>query len=81
MDISIITPSFNMLPYLERCAASVNDQEMVETEHIVVDGASTDGTKQWLAQQPHVKHISEKDKGMYDAINKGLRMANGNMLA
>jgi len=70
-----------MLPYLERCAASINDQENVETEHIVVDGASTDGTVEWLSRQPHIKSISEKDKGMYDAVNKGLRMANGDILA
>jgi glycosyltransferase involved in cell wall biosynthesis len=80
-DISIITPSLNMLPYLRRCAASIIDQEEVNSEHIVVDGCSTDGTVQWLATKPAIRYISEKDQGMYDAINKGLRMARGEILA
>lgn len=81
MDISIITPSFNMLPYLELCAASIGDQEGAAVEHIVVDGASSDGTVQWLEKHPKIKHISEKDNGMYDAVNKGLKMAKGEFLA
>ncbi|UCC39591.1 MAG: glycosyltransferase [Candidatus Aminicenantes bacterium] len=80
-DISIITPSYNMQTYLEACAASVADQEGVEAEHIVVDGVSTDGSVEWLAEQDHIRYISEKDNGMYDAINKGLRMAKGEILA
>lgn len=79
--ISVITPSFNMQPYLELCAASIADQEGGGFEHIVVDGASTDGTVQWLARQQGIEHISEKDSGMYDAINKGLRRAKGEILA
>ena len=81
MDFSIVTPSFNMLPYLELCAASIGDQEGATFEHIVVDGASSDGTVKWLEQHPGIKSISEKDNGMYDAVNKGLRMANGQFLA
>ena len=79
--ISIITPSFNMLPYLELCTASIADQEGVDVEHIVVDGASTDGTVQWLENHSELVSISEKDNGMYDAINKGLRKAKGEILA
>lgn len=70
-----------MLPYLEMCAASIADQEGAEFEHIVVDGASTDGTVQWLEQHPQIKSISEKDNGMYDAVNKGFRQAKGDILA
>jgi glycosyltransferase involved in cell wall biosynthesis len=81
MNFSIITPSYNMLPYLEMCAASIADQEGAECEHIVVDGASTDGTVQWLEQHPHIKSISEKDNGMYDAVNKGFHQAKGDILA
>jgi glycosyltransferase involved in cell wall biosynthesis len=69
-----------MLSYLELCAASVADQEGVEFEHIVVDGASSDGTVQWLQKNKHIKSISEKDNGMYDALNKGLKMAKGGIL-
>lgn len=80
-DISVITPSYNMLPYLERCAASVADQTGGEFEHIVIDGGSGDGSKEWLAKHPRTRSISEKDNGMYDAINKGLKMAKGNILS
>ena len=71
-DFSIITPSFNMLDYLKLCCASVADQDGASFEHIVVDGASTDGTAEWLRQARNITSISEKDDGMYDAINKGL---------
>jgi glycosyltransferase involved in cell wall biosynthesis len=70
-----------MLSYIKRCAASVADQEGVEYEHIVVDGASTDGTAEWLAGQSRIQGISEADDGMYDAVNKGFRMARGEILA
>jgi glycosyltransferase involved in cell wall biosynthesis len=80
-DISVITPSYNMLPYLERCAASVADQEGGQFEHIVIDGGSIDGSAEWLAKQDHIRSSSKKDSGMYDAINKGLKLAKGNILA
>ncbi len=80
-DFSIITPSFNMLGYLKRCSASVADQEGVSFEHIVVDGSSTDGTVDWLRRRPWIRSVSEPDSGMYDAINKGLAMARGDIVA
>lgn len=81
MEISVVTPSLNMLTYLKCCAASIADQQGVNIEHIVVDGGSTDGTVDWLAGNPSIISASEKDKGMYDAINKGLRLAKGEILA
>ncbi|HLP46333.1 MAG TPA: glycosyltransferase family 2 protein, partial [Candidatus Kapabacteria bacterium] len=78
---SIITPSYNMLSSLKNCAASIRDQEGVDFEHIVIDGASADGTAAWLGENPQIRSISEKDSGMYDAINKGLKMAGGDILA
>lgn len=78
--ITIITPSFNQLDYLKRCCASVADQP-AEHEHIVVDGGSTDGTVDWLSSQTGLRWISEPDRGMYDAINKGLGLARGEMAA
>ncbi len=78
---SIITPSYNMLSSLKCCVASVCDQEGVDFEHIVIDGASVDGTVEWLGQNSQIKSISEKDNGMYDAINKGLKMAGGDIVA
>ena len=80
-DLSIITPSYNMLGYLQRCCHSVEDQAGVAVEHLVIDGGSTDGTPQWLAQQPHLRSLSEADEGMYDALNKGLDRARGNIVA
>ena len=81
MDVSVITPSFNMLSYLKLCCASVADQGRALREHIVVDGGSTDGTVEWLDTQPHITSIVEKDNGMYDAINKGLQICNGQIFS
>jgi glycosyltransferase involved in cell wall biosynthesis len=81
MSLSIVTPSLDMLPFLKCCAASVSDQEGVRAEHIVIDGGSRDGTADWLAAQTGIGWISEKDRGMYDAVNKGLRLAGGELLA
>ncbi|NOU35172.1 MAG: glycosyltransferase [Kiritimatiellaceae bacterium] len=78
MKFSIITPALNQLPYLKRCIASVADQQGVEVEHIVIDGGSTDGTVEWLntvADRYRLTFISEPDKGMYDALNKGVTLA------
>ncbi len=81
MEISVITPSLNMLPYLMCCAASLADQQGVHAEHIVADGGSTDGTVDWLSGKPEILSMSEKDHGMYDAVNKGLRLAKGEILS
>lgn len=81
VELSIITPSFNMLGYLQRCSASVADQTGPSCEHLVVDGGSTDGTVEWLQTQPHIKRIVERDHGMYDAINKGLLASSGSIVA
>jgi len=78
---SIVTPCFNALPYLKLCCASVADQQGVTLEHIVVDGGSTDGTVDWLKGQSGLRWVSEPDQGMYNAINKGLRMAQGELVA
>lgn len=81
LKFSVITPSFNMLEYLKRCVLSVADQEGIIKEHIIIDGGSNDGTKEWLKDKKMVNYISEKDNGMYDAINKGLSMADGEILS
>lgn len=80
-DITIITPCLNPGKMLALCCASIRDQEAVRVEHIVIDGGSTDGTVAWLREQPDIKWISEPDDGMYDAVNKGLRMASGRVAA
>src|SRR5204863_4103038 len=80
MRFSIVTPSFNPSPWLPLCIASVADQG-VEIEHIVQDAGSTDGTLDWLRDDPRVKTFVERDSGMYDAVNRGLRRASGDILA
>lgn len=76
--ISILTASFNALEGLRRTTASIQDQTFRDFEHIVIDGASSDGTGEWLASQSDaVRWVSEPDDGIADALNKGLAMANG----
>src|SRR5215831_10119960 len=81
MDFSIVTPSFRNSRWLKLCIASVADQEGVTREHIVQDAGSDDGTLDWLPQDKRVKAFVEKDSGMYDAVNRGYRRAQGELLA
>jgi glycosyltransferase involved in cell wall biosynthesis len=80
MRFSVVTPSFRQSHWLKLCVASVADQG-VEAEHIVQDACSDDGTLDWLLTDPRVKAYSEKDAGMYDAVNRGLRRASGEILS
>jgi glycosyltransferase involved in cell wall biosynthesis len=81
MKFSIITPSFRNSAWLKLCLASVADQQGVESEHIVQDSCSDDGTQDWLPHDPRVQAFIEKDAGMYDAVNRGYRRATGDILA
>jgi glycosyltransferase involved in cell wall biosynthesis len=81
IDVSVVTPSYNMLGYLKRACLSVQDQQGAAFEHIVVDACSTDGTPEWLRSKPRVLPVVEPDRGMYDAVNKGLRLARGEVMA
>jgi glycosyltransferase involved in cell wall biosynthesis len=81
VKFSIITPSFRNSRWLKLCVASVADQQGADAEHIVQDAGSDDGTLDWLTHDPRVQAYVEKDKGMYDAINRGLRRARGKLLA
>ena len=78
--VSIITPSFNSRKYIAETIESVVHQDYPAIEHIVIDGNSTDGTQEVLNQYPQIKWISESDKGQSDAINKGLKMASGEII-
>ena len=64
----------------EALHTSVADQG-VELEHIVQDSVSDDGTMDWLPQDARVKAYIEKDRGMYDAVNRGMRKAKGEIIA
>ena len=77
---SIVTPSFRSSSWLKLCIASIADQQ-VELEHIVQDAGSDDGTLDWLPKDSRAKVFVEKDQGMYDAVNRGLRRAKGDILA
>jgi len=75
---SIITPSFRSGPWLKLCIASVADQE-TPLEHIVQDAGSDNETPIGLPTDRRVKLFVERDEGMYDGINRGLRRANGEL--
>ena len=81
MQFSVVTPSYNQASFIEKTILSVLEQRYPAVEHIIVDGGSTDGTLDILKKYKHLRWISEPDKGQTDAINKGLRMAKGEILA
>ncbi len=82
MTFTIITPSFNQAEYIERTIQSVLNQVDVVLEYLIIDGNSTDHTKHIISQyENRIKLISETDTGQSNAINKGLRMATGDIIA
>ena len=81
MKISIITACYNSAATIGDTLQSVSLQTYDNIEHIIVDGASTDNTIEIVGYFPHVsKVVSEKDKGIYDAMNKGLALATGDVI-
>ncbi len=82
LKISIITVVFNREKTIERAIQSVLSQTYPHIEYIIVDGASTDGTMQIVNQYKNdiAVIVSEKDKGMYDALNKGIDRATGDIV-
>jgi glycosyltransferase len=79
MKISIITVCYNSADTLKFTLNSVLSQDYKNLEHIIIDGGSTDNTANLLEEYPLKKKIvvSEKDNGIYDALNKGLNKATG----
>ena len=78
MKLSIVTINYNNAEGLRKTMESVLAQTYTEIEYIIVDGASTDGSVdviRELATRPTIKWVSEKDTGIYNAMNKGIRMA------
>ncbi len=80
--LSVITPARNMAAFLPETLDSVAALRTPH-EHIVIDGASDDGTVELLEgrEDPHLTWISEPDSGQTEAVNKGLRLAQGDLLA
>lgn len=77
---SIITASFNSIRTIQQTIESVQTQDFQDWEHWVIDGGSKDGTIELVKTYPHLKWISEKDSGLYDAMNKGIERASGEIL-
>ena len=85
MLISVVTVSLNCRKGLEKTMSSLLSQICSDWEYIVVDGASSDGTVDYLRSQEQafggrLKWVSEPDGGIYDAMNKGLAMASGSVV-
>ena len=80
--ISVITPSFNQGPFIEHTIRSVLSQDYPDLEYVVVDGASNDNTVDILRSYgDRIRWISEPDRGQAHAINKGLAMVSGDVIA
>lgn len=83
--ISVITPVYNGEQFIESCIKVVIDQQCSDLEHIIIDGGSKDATvdiiKRYADSYPHIRWISEKDQGQSDAMNKGIAIAKGEILA
>lgn len=84
MKISIVTITHNSAKTLQRALNSVQSQTYTDIEHIIIDGASTDGTREqveaYAKTHTNVKWLSEPDDGIYNALNKGIRMATGDVI-
>jgi glycosyltransferase involved in cell wall biosynthesis len=83
--LTILTPVYQGASFLKACIENVAGQWTDGIEHLVMDGGSTDGTVEILeemsARYPHLRWISEKDKGQSDAMNKGIAMAHGSWIS
>ena len=75
----MVTPSFNAAATIQDTLRSVREQDYPHVEHLVVDGASTDGTVD-LLREAGVRHVSEPDRGLSHAMNKGVALANGDII-
>lgn len=82
MKITIITVCYNSADFIKECIESVLNQTYTDIEYIIIDGNSTDGTKQIIQHYGDkiTRFISEPDRGLYNAINKGIRLVNGDII-
>ena len=84
MKISIITATFNRGHFIESCVLSILRQDIKDVELIIIDGLSTDSTfeklRPLIKKNKNIKFYSETDSGIYDALNKGIDKANGEII-
>ncbi len=82
MKISIITATLNNRDTIEACLNSIHNQSYKDIEHIVIDGSSTDGTLDLLSKykESFSVLVSEPDDGIYHALNKGIKLASGEII-
>jgi glycosyltransferase involved in cell wall biosynthesis len=82
LSMSIVTVVRNNETTIADCISSVAGQSLPPFEHIIIDGKSTDGTLSEIKKHQHsaVKLVSESDKGIYDAMNKGILLATGDII-
>jgi glycosyltransferase len=82
MKVSLITAVFNNRKYIEYCIKSVLDQTYENIEYIIIDGGSTDGTLEIIRnyEDKISRWVSKPDNGIYDAMNKGIKMASGDII-
>lgn len=82
MKISIITASYNSADYIKECVKSIYSQSYPNIEHIIIDGASKDNTLEIIQSTPNRVNriISEPDNGIYDAMDKGIKLATGDVI-
>ncbi len=82
LKVSIITIVYNNCTCIAGCIQSVQQQTYPDIEHIVIDGGSTDGTQEQIEKNCHclAYYKSEKDNGLYDALNKGIHQATGDIV-
>ena len=78
--ITVVTPSFNAAATIDETLRSVREQDYPHVEHVVVDGGSTDGTVDILDRAEGVCYVSEPDRGLSHAMNKGVAMASGSIV-
>ena len=88
--ISIVTTTYQDVEHLKKVVEGIKKQDYPRIEYIIVDGGSKDGTVDYLKElekdfsygwpERRVRWISEKDEGIYDALNKGIRMATGDLI-
>ncbi len=83
--ITIITPVFNGAKYIRNCIDNFLAQDCAQAEHLIMDGASKDGTveilEEYASKHPNIRFISEKDSGQSNAMNKGIEAAKGKIIS